>query len=70
MTTFAFDPALRLPIDEAFYLAKHATRIGFLEAPVSIERFRDENPGGTLCLSMIGMGWNDYYCEAVSSESI
>lgn len=70
VTTFAFDAPLRLPVDEAMFLAEHATRIGFLEAPASISRYRDEHPGETLCLTMIGMGWNDYYCEAVSSESI
>ena len=63
VTTFAFDAPLRLPVDEAMFLAEHATRIGFLEAPASIGRYRDEHPGGTLCLTMIGMGWSDYYCE-------
>lgn len=63
VTTFAFDAPLRLPVDEAMFLAEHATRIGFLEAPASISRYRDEHPGGTLCLTMIGMGWNDYYYE-------
>ena len=63
VTTFAFSPPLRLPVDEAMFLAEHATRIGFLDSPTSLERFRDENPGATLCLTMIGIGWDDYYYE-------
>ncbi|MGI9161927.1 MAG: hypothetical protein ACR2JI_03225 [Mycobacterium sp.] len=63
VTTFAFTPALRLPVDEAMFLAQHATRIEFVEAPASIRRYRDEHPGGTLCLVMIGLGWDDYYYD-------
>lgn len=63
VTTFAFDAPLRLPVDEAVFLAEHATRIGFLEAPASLGWYRDANPGGTLCLTMIGIGWDDYYYE-------
>ena len=63
VTTFAFEAPLRLPVDEAVFLAEQATRIEFLESPASLERFREEDPGAALCLIMIGIGWDDYYYD-------